>query len=160
MTIEPLDKNLSGEQMKALTFYLLNGPYSCPDAIRDYAPLVKTVKRLFDDKENVFMAIKTETGLAGVFGLINIAKGHQAMFVSWFWNKGAVTPASIKNIRNFLTYCKDVLSLKRIYTETACERHERILGLIGFKIEGRFRNAFRWHGRLYSLIKMRIIGEL
>jgi RimJ/RimL family protein N-acetyltransferase len=157
--IDPLDKNMTGEQMKKFTYYLLNGAYACPDAIRDYTPLVKVIKRLFNEKDNVFMAITTDHGLSGVYGIINVVKGHNAQFISWFWDKEAITPGVVHNIRNFLTYCKDVYSLKRVTAETSCDKHERILGLVGFKIEGRFRHGFKWHGEFRNLIRMRIIGE-
>ena len=160
VTIKPLDRSMTGDEFKKWTFHLLNGAYACPDAIRDYTPLVKVIKRLFDEKDNVFMSIVTDHGLVGVFGIINITKGHNAQFVSWFIDKGSVTAGVVKNIRNFLTYCKDVYSLKRITAETACDKHERILGIIGFKLEGRFRHGFKWHGGFRNLVRMRIIGEL
>ena len=158
--IKPLDRNFLGEQMKSLTFHLLNGPYYCPDAVRDYNPLVKTLKRLFEEKDAVFMALLNGQTLSGVFGLVNVCRGHQAQFISWIWDKPALTPGLIKKLRDFLIYCKDVYALKRIAAQTACEKHERILNLVGFKIEGRFRNAFRWNGELRPLVMMRIIGEL
>lgn len=161
MKIDPLDKNLAGEQVKVLTYHLLHGHLFAPDNLRDLPTLLKRLKAVFAEKESVLFGIyNDEPEMVGVFGLTDIVRGHDAQFRFWLWGKGGMTPGLIKNVRNFLTYMKDLYELKRVTTTSADERHYEVLRLIGFKVEGRFRAGFKWDGKFYQLCQLRVIGEV
>lgn len=160
MKIDPMDKNLAGEQVKELTFHLLHDHLFAPDHVRDMTPLLKRLRAVFAEKETALFGIYDDDGnMGGVFGLSGVIKGHDATFYLWLWGK-VLTPGLIKNIRNFLTYMKDLYELKRVTTVTADDKHLALLGLIGFKVEGRFRAGFKWDGKFFQLYQLRVIGEV
>lgn len=161
MTTKQLDKNLAGEDMKVFAFRLLNEPLFVPDSIRDYAPLLKALKRIVEEPLSVLMgAYNASDDLVGVFGVINIVPETDARFVLWTWGKPAVTPQLIKDCRDLLTYIKGTYELRRVTAQAASEGQSRLLQTIGFKVEGRFRNGYKHAGQFHNLFQLRIIGEL
>lgn len=161
MTSRKLDKNLAAVDMKAFAFRLLNEPLFVPDDIRDYAPLLKTLKRVVDEPLSVLMGSYNDSDeLVGVFGVINIVPETDAMFVLWTWGKPAVTPQLVKDCRDLLTYVKGTYELRRVTAKAASEGQSRLLQTIGFKVEGRFRSGYKHGGQFHNLFQLRVIGEL
>ena len=161
MTSKKLDKSLATADMKAFAFRLLNEPLFVPDSIRDYAPLLKSLKRIVEEPLSVLMgAYDANDELVGVFGVINIVPETDARFVLWTWGKPQVTPQLIKDCRDLLTYIKGTYELRRVTAQAASEGQSRVLQAIGFKVEGRFRSGFKHGGQFYNLFQLRIIGEL
>lgn len=160
MKIDPLDKNLVGDRVTEFTFHLSHDRLFAPDHLRDVPSLLRQLKAAFAEKESVLFGIFNDDAMVGVFGLTNVVKGHDAQFRLWLWGKGGLTIGLVKNIRNFLTYMKDLYGLKRVTAQTADEDHLRLLGLIGFKVEGRFRAGFKWDGKYFQLYQLRVIGEV
>lgn len=161
MTSRKLDKNLATGDMKAFAFRLLNEPLFVPDQIKDYAPLLKVLKRIVDEPLSVLMgAYDANDELSGVFGVVNIVPETDARFVLWTWGKPAVTPQLIKDCRDLLTYIKGTYELRRVTAQAASEGQSRLLQVIGFKVEGRFRSGYKHGGQFHNLFQLRIIGEL
>jgi len=160
MIIDALDLNLAGNDMKALTFELVERPLFVPDAIRDYRNLLRTVRRVTEGYGAEFRAIRHDDKLVGAFGVFNIVPQTDAEFALWIWDKTGLTHQTIRNIRDILTYMKDFHGLRRVTTHSADDRHVRILELIGFKIEGRFRHGYKSGGKFHNMYQLRIIGEL
>ena len=161
MEITQLDTNLTGSDIKDWTFQLLSRSLFVPDAIRDYKPLLSTVRRVLDEPGTNLMAVRSDDGvLVGVYGLINVVPGHDARFVCWLWDKAAVTPGLVKSIRDFIVYSKDFHALRRVTVQSACEKLNRLLELVGFKVEGRFRHGMKWDNRFHNLYQLRVIGEI
>ena len=160
MIIEQLDTNLAGSDVKDWTFQLLSRPLFVPDPIRDYKPLLTTVRRVLEEPGTNFMAIRSDSGdtLLGVYGLFNVVPGVDARFACWLWDKAAVTPGLIKALKDFVVYSKDFHALRRVTVQSACEKMNRILELVGFKVEGRFRHGFKWNGKFHNMYQLRIIG--
>ncbi|MCK7512152.1 MAG: hypothetical protein MZV70_54340 [Desulfobacterales bacterium] len=85
--------------MKAFAYHLLNEHLFVPDVIRDYAPLLKTLKRIVEEPLSVLAgAYDASDELVGVFGVINIVPETDARFVLWTWGKPAVTPQLIRDL--------------------------------------------------------------
>jgi len=161
VTSKKLDKNLATGDMKAFAFRLLNEPLFVPDQIKDYAPLLKALKRVVDEPLSVLMgAYDASDELTGVFGVVNIVPETDARFVLWAWGKPAVTPKLIKDCRDLLTYIKGTYELRRVTAQAASEGQSRLLQVIGFKVEGRFRSGYKHGGQFHNLFQLRIIGEL
>ena len=49
--------------------------------------------------------------------------------------------------------------LKRMAGESPDEEMVRLAKICGFRVEGRFKNAFVWENKMYTLHKMRILRE-
>jgi hypothetical protein len=161
MTTKQLDKNLAGEDMKVFAFKLLNEPLFVPDSIRDYAPLLKTLKRVVEEPLSVLMGAYNDADeLRGVFGVINIVPETDARFVLWTWGKPALTHHLVRDCRDLITYVKGTYELRRVTALAASEKQSQVLQLIGFKVEGRFRSGYKHKGQYHNLFQLRIIGEL
>lgn len=160
MNIEQFDVNLAGADVKDLSFQLLSRPLFVPDPLRDYKPLLSTMRRVLQEPGTNMMAIRNSETLVGTYGLINVVPGIDGRFVCWLWDKSAVTPGTVKAVRDFIAYSKDFHALRRVTAQSACEKMNRFLELVGFKVEGRFRHGMKWDNRFCNLYQLRVIGEI
>jgi len=160
MEIIQFDINLAGADVKDLSFQLLNRPLFVPDPIRDYKPLLVVMRRVLQEPGTNMMAIRNNDTLVGTYGLINVTPGVDGRFIAWLWDKSAVTPGTVKSVRDFIAYSKDFHALRRVTAQSACEKMNRFLELVGFKVEGRFRHGFKWGEKFHNLYQLRVIGEV
>lgn len=95
----------------------------------------------------------------GVLGFCDIWPGWKAEVMFKFWDKkmwGADFCRELKDVADLFT---DELKIRRLYIQTPDEHMTKLLKRLGFKVEGRFKDAFRWNGKSYTLHCMRRIKE-
>lgn len=158
--ITQFDVNLAGPDVKDLSFQLLSRPLFVPDPIRDYKPLLTVMRRVLQEPGTNMMAIRNDEKLVGTYGLINVVPGVDARFVAWLWDKAAVTGGTVHAVRDFIAYSKDFHALRRVTAQSACEKMNRFLELVGFKVEGRFRHGYKWGEKFHNMYQLRVIGEI
>lgn len=160
MNIESFDTTLTGADVKDLSFQLLTRPLFVPDPLRDYKPLLSVMRRVLQEPGTNMMAIRNDEKLVGTYGLINVVPGVDGRFVAWLWDRSAVTPGTVKAVRDFIAYSKDFHALRRVTAQSACEKMNRFLELVGFKVEGRFRHGMKWGEKFHNMYQLRVIGEI
>lgn len=160
ISVDALEPNVASDEVKDFAFHLMNDPLFLPDYMKNYSVVIRRLKAIFAESAGPLRAIKKDGTLVGVFGVIDIIPETDARFVCWIWGTKVLTPGLVKSMRDFLSYIKQCYSLRRVTTQSACDRMCRLLELVGFKIEGRFRHGFKWGGRFSNLYQLRVIGEV
>ena len=92
----------------------------------------------------------------GLFGIVDIIPGYRASALLKLWGAEAWKPSLVKEADRLIRDYMDEFKLRRLSTETADRRIERMAKMVGFKTEGACKNAFMWDGKLYNKLLMSI----
>jgi len=155
MKIKRLDTSLIGGDFRELSFQLLHKPNYLPDCLRD----IKAMSEQFVYMTNAsgqFMGAYDEDKLGGFWFLGDIVPGHEATFFGWFWDRW--TLGTVKSIRAYIKRYVGEYELARVTARTPDDKvYGRMLEQIGFKLEGRFKSAWKGGGNLSTLYCYRIL---
>jgi hypothetical protein len=137
----------------------MNKDMALPDSMKDYKKVTAFLKRVMAEPNTVLMGAYNDDGEIGaVFGVINAEVGDEGRFIMWMWDKKVMTCGLVKAIRNYLDYIVKNLELYRVTAQTPCKKMCRFLEIVGLKCEGRFKRAFRYNGRHFTLYQYRALG--
>ena len=154
--IHKLNTDLASEDISTLVFHLVNDKLFLPDLMRDYKILIDSLSGAFELWPKPFGIYDNEK-LVGVVMMTDIVPEHQARLLVWMWGKRAATNKTIRWLNDYIDYMKNQYALKRIMAQSSCKKLNRILDMLGFAQEGRFRHAMKWGGKLYTLVQYRRI---
>lgn len=144
-------------KVKELAKKLMNDYLYLSDEFRDFQIIHKLLFNNFSNKElNVFWEIGN---FDGVLGFVGILEGHKVGAIFKLWNKDLWGIGFVKEIKKLIKTIMNEHDLKRMEVESADEKMVRAAKLCGFKVEGRFKYAFKWEKKMYTLHKMRILKE-
>ena len=144
-------------KIKELADRLMNDYLYLPDEFRDFKIIHKLLFNGFGNEElNTFWEIGE---FDGILGFVNILKGHKAGVVFKLWNKELWGIGFVKEIKKLIKSIMEECNLKRVETETPDLKMVKAAKLCQFRVEGRFKNAFVWEKKMYTLHKMRILRE-
>ena len=150
--------NPTEDKIKALSKKLMEEPLYLSDEYRDYELIHKMLFNNFSNKNNIFYEIG-EWG--GLIGFVSIIPGFKCDIVFKLWDSTLWGLRFKTQVKELIKTIMEKYDLKRVSTESASERMVRMAKLCGFKVEGRFKYAFIWEKKMYTLHKMRILeGEL
>lgn len=157
MKISKLDTSLVGPDFRELSYQLLHKDGYLPDCVRDIKTLTETFSAAMNRCSQPLGAYSGKK-LGGFWLLSDIIPGHEATFYSWFWDVDCCTPGLVKSIRLYIEGYADELGLARVVARTPDDKtYGRLLEMCKFKLEGRFRNAWKCGGRLSTLFQYRIL---
>lgn len=152
--VKKLNCSLTSDDFRELSYRLLYTPNYLPDCLRDIKELTESFVHMTNGAGE-FFGIHHD-GLAGFFFLADIVPRHEATFFSWFWGK--LTSGDIRFIQDYINEYSKQFGLCRIVARTPDDKkHGRILEMIGFRLEGRFRNAYKSGGKLSVMFQYRIL---
>ncbi len=144
------------DKIKSLSKKLMEKPLNLSDEYRDWEFIHKMLFNGFSNKNNVFYEIGEWDGL---IGFVNIIPEFKCEIVFKFWGPGIWGFRFKTQIKELIKTIMEKYDLKRIATETADERMMRMGKIWGLKVEGRFKYAFRWEEKVYTIYKMRVLRE-
>jgi RimJ/RimL family protein N-acetyltransferase len=160
MKVKRLDTSLVGGDFRELSYQLLHKPNYLPDCLKD----IKVFTDMFSHMVNVsghFMGVyggPDGDKLGGFWFLGDIVPAHEATFFAWFWDRSCYTPLVVRTIRSYIRDYVSEFGLVRIVARTPDnDCYGRMLEHIGFKLEGRFKNAWKGGGKLSTLFQFRIL---
>lgn len=149
---QPLESKL-----KVLAQKLMDEPLYLSDEYRDYKAIWRIlINNFIEPDSHEFYEIGD---FGGIIGFVNICPTFKADIVFKLWDKdiwGFRFKTEVKKLIKLIMHKYD---LKRIATETPDERMVRVARMCNFKVEGRFKYAFKWNDELYTLYKLRVLKE-
>ena len=161
MEIRELNTSLASDDMSKFVFRLMNEKFGIQDHMHNYKRVMDVLKEKTGQNDSVFFGMyNDEDELIGVFGATDIVDGHSGKFWMLVWNKDCVCLSAMKYIKNFLDCLAGIHDLRRIEAQTPCDKLVRILKALRFKVEGRFKNGYRWQGKFYTLYQLRKLKEV
>ena len=143
-------------KLKILAQKLMEEPLYLSDEFRDYGLIHKILFNTFGDKNNIYYEIGE---FGGLIGFVNIIPDFKCDIVFKIWNSELWGFRFKTQIKQLIKTIIEKYNLRRIATESPDERMVRAAKICGFRVEGRFKNAFRWEKKMYTIHKMRILGE-
>ena len=145
------------DKIKALSKKLMEEPLYLSDEHRDWELIHKALFNNFGNKNNIFYEIGDN--FDGLIGFVNILEGWKCDIVFKLWNPELWGFRFKTQVKQLIKAIIEKHDLKRVATESACGRMARMAKMCGFKTEGRFKNAFVWEEKMYTIHKMRILRE-
>jgi len=159
MRIDRLPDNMLSDDISEFVFRLMNEPLFLPDILRDYNALTRELKRQLDFPGNKFWGLyRDDDKIGGVIGITSVVPAHEARFLLWIWERAVLTPRMISDISDIIKREMKENALARLWAQVACKNAGRILKLLGFVCEGKFKYAFKHDKKLYTLFQYRRIG--
>ena len=154
-TIKRLDATLTGSDVKEFTYRIIHTPGYLPDCLCDVKSVTDIFIRMVNTAPDIVGVYDGAGKLGGVFFLGDIVPGHEATLFSWFWGK-CFTPDTAREIKEYIDENAGVLGLARVEARTADDKkHGKLLELLGLKLEGRFKNAYKSGGKCRALFQYR-----
>ena len=144
------------DKIKALSKKLMEEPSYLPDEYRDYGFIHKMLFNNFGNENNIFYEIGEWDGL---IGFVNIIPDFKCDIVFKLWNPELWGFRFKTQFKQLIKAIMEKYNLKRLAGESPDERMVRLAKMCGFKIEGRFKYAFKWEDKMYTSHKMRILRE-
>ena len=142
------------EKLDHIIKWLVDGYLNLEDYERDPAIAWNILKYYVSPgKIHVLYEIDNFRGLLGV---VDIIPEYRASVFLKLWGAEAWKPSLVKEADRLIRDFMDEFKLRRLSTETADRRIERMAKMVGFKTEGACKNAFLWDGKLYNKLVMSI----
>lgn len=154
-TIRPLNTDLASDDMSTWIYHMMNDKMYLPDSLRDYNLVIDTLNSTASVSTKP-MGIYHGGKLMGVFTMTDIVPTHQARLLFWGWGKWCALGA-VKVLREYIDIESKKWELKRIYAQTPFRNLIKLLGLVGFSEEGRFKRGYQYGGKLYKLYQTRML---
>lgn len=148
--------NPTEAKIKALSKKLMEEPLYLSDEYRDYDLIHKMLFNGFSNKNNIFYEIGK---FGGLVGFINIIPNFKCEIIFKLWNPELWGFRFKTQFKQLIKAIMEKYNLNRIAGASPDERMVRLAKMCGFKVEGRFKYAFKWEDKMYTLHKMRILGE-
>jgi len=144
-------------KLKILTQKLMDEPLYMSDEFRDYSIIWESLMdTLVKPEAHEFYEIGD---FGGLVGFANILPAFKADVVFKIWDKDMWGVGFVKEFKRLCKLIIDRYDLKRLASDSADVKMVRVGKMCGFKVEGRFKNAFMWNGDFYTLHKMRLLKE-
>jgi RimJ/RimL family protein N-acetyltransferase len=102
------------------------------------------------------MGIYKDGKLAGVYTITDVVPTHQARLLLWAWGSWFAGDA-VREIKKYIEDASQEYGLKRVYAQTPDRKQIRLLGIVGFSEEGRFKRAYQFGSKLYKLYQTRML---
>ena len=148
--------NPTEDKVKALSKKLMEESLYLSDEYRDWELIHKVLFNNFSNKNNIFYEIGE---FGGLVGFVDIIPNFKCDIVFKLWNPELWGFRFKTQIKQLIKAIMEKYSLERVATESADERMTRMAKICGFKVEGRFKYAFMWEKKMYTLHKMRVLKE-
>jgi len=148
--------NPTEEKIKALSKKFMEEPLYLSDEYRDWQLIHKALFNNFSNKNNIFYEIGEWGGLVG---FVNIVPEFKCEIAFKLWNPELWGFRFKTQFKQLIKTIMEKYDLKRMAGESPDERMVRLAKICGFKVEGRFKYAFIWENKMYTLYKMRILRE-
>jgi len=148
--------NPTENKIKALSKKLMEEPLYLSDEYRDWQLIHKILFNNFSNKNNIFYEIGE---FGGLIGFVNIIPEFKCEIVFKLWNPELWGFRFKTQTKQLIKTIMEKYNLKRMATESSDEQMVRMAKMCGFKVEGRFKYAFAWENKMYTLHKMRILRE-
>ena len=148
--------NPTDVKIKELADRLMNDHLYLSDEFRDWTLIHKALFNNFGNENNIFYEIGEWGGLVGFMNIVPEFKCEIGLKL-WspeFWGFRFKT-----QFKQLIKTIMEKYDLKRMAGESPDERMVKLAKICGFRIEGRFKNAFRWERKMYTLHKMRTLRE-
>ena len=143
-------------KIKELANRLMNDHLYLSDEFRDWTFIHKALFNNFGNENNIFYEIGEWGGLVG---FMNIVPEFKCEIAFKLWNPKLWGFRFKTQFKQLIKAIMEKYDLKRMAGESPDEKMVRLAKICGFKIEGRFKNAFVWEKKMYTLHKMRILRE-
>ena len=144
------------DKIKSLSKKLMEEPLYLSDEFRDWTLIHKALFNNFGNENNIFYEIGEWGGLVG---FMNIIPEFKCEIGFKLWNPKLWGFRFKTQFKQLIKAIMEKYDLKRMAGESPDEKMVRLAKICGFKIEGRFKYAFVWENKMYTLHKMRILRE-
>lgn len=152
------DSSLTGSDFKEFSFRLMSEKNYIPDVYHDYQRLLDKYNSVMKECCQPWAMVDGAGKLGGVFYISDIVPGHEGVLYLWLWNPRCYTATTKQFLGEYLEYAARSYELNRLVCRTPDDRGlGRLLDRLGFKLEGRFRNAWKSGGRLSTLFQYRVL---
>ena len=154
--IKELDWSVASDDLKEMTFRLINESPFLPDLLRNMDTLSTAINDTFSRSQTPY-GMYGKNGLGGFFYVTDVVPEHDASFYCWVWDRSAFSHRAVRAIREYIEKAAREYLLRRMTARAAEKNLCHLLEHIGFKSEGRFRFGYKTHGKLMTLIQYRAI---
>jgi len=141
-------------KMQLLVRKYQNEPMYMSDEQKDTQNVWKYLSKLCGNTNNYMFEIGE---FDGVLSFMNVVPEYRADFDMKFWNKHLWKVSFVRESRQFIDDFITVHGLKRLVTQTPDETMARVLRLMGFVNEGKFKYGFKHGENLKTLYQLRIV---
>ena len=158
MTIRKLDTSLVGSDLKDFSFVLLNNQGFVPDILHDVKALTVAMAGMFSTSATPWVIVQPDGQMGGVFFIGDIIPEHEGTLYLWVWDKSCWSPDVAGFVREYVNHVAESYLLRRLVARTPCARLGKILdGCLGFRVEGRFKKAWKAGGVCSTLFQHRLL---
>ena len=155
MNIKPLNTDFASDDMSTWIYHMIHDRMYLPDTMRDYNVLIDTIRSACPKCKKP-MGIYKDGKLAGVYTITDVVPTHQARLLLWAWGSWFAGD-TVTEIKKYIEEASQEYGLKRVYAQTPDRKQIRLLGIVGFSEEGRFKRAYQVGGKLYKLYQTRML---
>ena len=143
-------------KIKELADRLMNDHLYLSDEFRDWKLIHRGLFNNFGNENNIFYEIGEWGGLVGFMSIVPEFKCEIGFKL---WNSELWGFRFKTQFKQLIKTIMEKYDLKRMAGESPDERMVKLAKICGFRVEGRFKNAFVWENKMYTLHKMRILRE-
>ena len=144
-------------KLKIFAKKLMEEPFYLSDKNRDYKKIWRILMhRFMKSGSNEFYEIGD---FGGLIGFMDIDEGWKCELTFKLWDKSLWGKTVVRQGKELIKEIMNKYKLQRISTSSADEKVVKMAKLVGFKVEGRFKYAFKWNNELYTLHMLRILKE-
>ena len=144
------------DKIKALSKKLMEEPLYLSDEHRDWQLIHRALFNNFGNENNIFYEIGEWGGLVG---FMNIVPDFKCEIGFKLWSPELWGFRFKTQFKQLIKAIMEKYDLKRMAGESPDEKMVRLAKICGFRVEGRFKYAFIWENKMYTLHKMRILRE-
>jgi RimJ/RimL family protein N-acetyltransferase len=150
------DTAITGQDFREFSYHLLNDRNFLPDVLLDMKRMLEEYQFMMGRCCQPFALVDGKNQIGGVFFISDVVPQHEATFFYWQWLRGVITPATLRFVNEYIEHYAEEYQLARVVCRTPDDKGlGRLLEALGFKLEGRFRNAYKSGGVLTTLYQYR-----
>ena len=158
MTIRKFDTNLTSQDSRDFSFALLNNQGFVPDILHDVKALTVAMAGMFSTSATPWVIVQPDGHMGGVFFIGDIIPEHEGTLYLWVWDKSCWSPDVAGFVREYVNHVAESYLLRRLVARTPCARLGKMLdGCLGFRVEGRFKKAWKAGGVCSTLFQHRLL---
>jgi RimJ/RimL family protein N-acetyltransferase len=151
-----LDTAITGNDFSEFSYRLLNEKNYLPDILKGMTRMMEEYAHTMSRCCQPFALVGPGNKMGGVFFINGVIPGHEADFYMWMWNPKCYTATTNKFLMGYIEHYAEEYQLARVVCRTPDDKGlGRLLEALGFKLEGRFRNAYKSGGVLTTLYQYR-----
>jgi RimJ/RimL family protein N-acetyltransferase len=149
------DTALTSTDFSEFSYHLLNDRNFLPDVLLDMKRMLEEYQFMMGRCCQPFALVDSKNQIGGVFFMSDVVPGHEATFYAWLWGR-VYSATTNKFLMGYIEHYAEEYQLARVVCRTPDDKGlGRLLEALGFKLEGRFRNAYKSGGVLTTLYQYR-----